>query len=347
MAGIRLKHVERFTDRLGIVRYYFRKGHGKRVALSGDPGSREFMEDYARAASAQPLVRAPRTPPPGTIAELVELYLFSPDFKTGNDETQKKNRSIYERFAQEHGTGRLEAFSKERLDKIIAGKSATPAAANVLLKRIRTLVRYGMSIGKIQHDPTIGVKRYKSGSIHSWTDDEITRFEERWPIGTLERTAFELHLYTGQRRGDVCKMRWDQIKAGSLTGIVQEKTKTTLEIPLHPGLARSLKKAPRHSDWLIGTQAGGQRSKKGYGGLMADAIDAAGLPERCVLHGLRKAAARRLAEAGCTASEIASITGHLTLEEVARYTRAAEQKHLAHAAVGKLKTGLGRGRKPK
>ncbi|WP_442859439.1 tyrosine-type recombinase/integrase [Bosea sp. Tri-49] len=53
---------------------------------------------------------------------------------------------------------------------------------------------------------------------------------------------------------------------------------------------------------------------------MADAIDAAGLPERCVTHGIRKAAARRLAEAGCTAHEIASITGHKSLNEVQRYT---------------------------
>jgi hypothetical protein len=76
---------------------------------------------------------------------------------------------------------------------------------------------------------------------------------------------------------------------------------------------------------------------------MADKIGKAGLPERCVTHGLRKAAARRLAEAGCSANEIASITGHVTLEEVARYTKAAEQKKLARAAIGRLPGGEGRG----
>jgi integrase len=55
-----------------------------------------------------------------------------------------------------------------------------------------------------------------------------------------------------------------------------------------------------------------------------------------VLHGLRKAAARRLAEAGCTEKEIAAVTGHTTLKEVARYTRAADQKLLAAGAVAKL-----------
>jgi len=69
---------------------------------------------------------------------------------------------------------------------------------------------------------------------------------------------------------------------------------------------------------------------------MAERIGKAGLAARCVTHGLRKAAARRLAEAGCSANEIASITGHATLEEVARYTKAAEQKKLAQAAMNRL-----------
>ena len=58
----------------------------------------------------------------------------------------------------------------------------------------------------------------------------------------------------------------------------------------------------------------------------------------CSAHGLRKAAARRLAEAGCTEHEIAAITGHASLREIARYTRAADQRQLATAAMEKSKT---------
>src|SRR5215471_12252669 len=67
--------------------------------------------------------------------------------------------------------------------------------------------------------------------------------------------------------------------------------------------------------------------------MVSDAIRAAGLPPRCVPHGLRKAASRRLAEAGCSASEIMAITGHKTLAEVERCTRAAEQERLARQAI--------------
>jgi hypothetical protein len=51
---------------------------------------------------------------------------------------------------------------------------------------------------------------------------------------------------------------------------------------------------------------------------------------------LRKAAARRLAEAGCTALQIAAITGHRTLKEVSRYTAAADQERLARDAVKRI-----------
>jgi site-specific recombinase XerD len=40
---------------------------------------------------------------------------------------------------------------------------------------------------------------------------------------------------------------------------------------------------------------------------------------------LRKATARRLAEIGCTAHQIAAVTGHASLSEVQRYTKAADR----------------------
>ena len=55
----------------------------------------------------------------------------------------------------------------------------------------------------------------------------------------------------------------------------------------------------------------------------------------CPLHGLRKACARRLAEAGCSALEIMAITGHKTLKEVERYTKAADQERMAERAIAR------------
>jgi integrase len=74
----------------------------------------------------------------------------------------------------------------------------------------------------------------------------------------------------------------------------------------------------------------------GFSQWMRGAIASAGLPLECQPHGLRKAAGRRLAEAGCTAHEIMAVLGHKTLTEAERYTRDADQARLASAAVAKL-----------
>jgi hypothetical protein len=47
---IRLRYVDEFTDRFGMVRRYFRRRHGApRIALPGEPGSAEFRMAYEDA----------------------------------------------------------------------------------------------------------------------------------------------------------------------------------------------------------------------------------------------------------------------------------------------------------
>jgi integrase len=74
-----------------------------------------------------------------------------------------------------------------------------------------------------------------------------------------------------------------------------------------------------------------------YSDWFGKACDAAGLSSACTFHGLRKAAARRLAEAGCTVHEIAAIGGWKSLHEVERYTKAADQMKLARTAMERTK----------
>ncbi len=93
---------------------------------------------------------------------------------------------------------------------------------------------------------------------------------------------------------------------------------------------------PRTPGPLLKAKGNVAFTEKGLTNFMADTIDPTGLPDRCVTHGLRKAAARLLAEAGCTPHQIMAITGHKTLAEVERYTKAAERKRLAMAAMGMM-----------
>ena len=186
-----------------------------------------------------------------------------------------------------------------------------------------------------------GLERYRLGTHHTWTEAEITQFERRWKLGTRERLAFALLLYTGQRGGDVCKMTRADILDGRIR-VSQDKarrgTTNELLIPIHPELAQALKAGPvvgmRH---LITSPKG--RPLKWIGNMIAEAMRGAGLPDRCKAHGLRKAALRRLAEAGATTHEIAAISGHRTLAEIERYTRAANQERMAQSAMARMPQG--------
>ena len=127
-------------------------------------------------------------------------------------------------------------------------------------------------------------------------------------------------------------MTWADIVNDSIR-VAQQKTAAKLTIPIHDALSRVLSTATRNYATTLVTAYGEQFPVKGFGQMISAAIHEAGLPERCKAHGLRKAAARRLAEAGRSASEIAAITAHKTLAEVERYTRAADQERLARQAI--------------
>jgi len=117
--------------------------------------------------------------------------------------------------------------------------------------------------------------------------------------------------------------------------VVQQKTDERLELPILPALVEELSTLQKNSPAFVLTSQGKPFSAAGFGNWFREVCDEANLPH-CSAHGLRKAATRRLAEAGCTNQQIKAITGHHTEAEVARYTRAASQKKLAEHAYTML-----------
>jgi enterobacteria phage integrase len=339
---IRLSYVHAFRDRAGGMRYYFRR-YGKRTPLPGLPGSGEFMNAYSTLLSNRPQDVEPRpTAAPKTFAALAIRYYGSPQYRSLSVSSRTNYRRVNDGFLEEHGHRRIDQMKREHVDVVIGKLASKPGAGIVLLKRLRTLVRYAMALGWTDRDPTAGVKGYKSKEIHTWTEREIEIFETRWPEGTRERLALALLLYTGQRGSDVHRMTWTDIVRGTIR-VAQQKTAAKLTIPIHDTLKRILAIANCDQNTILVTAYGQPFSVKGFGNMVSTAIHEAGLPDRCKPHGLRKAAARRLAEAGCSASEIAAITGHKTLAEVERYTRAADQVRLAQRAIQKqIETASGK-----
>lgn len=335
MARIDLKYVQRFRDRHGKLRHYFRRPGAKRVSLPGLPGSPEFMAAYqtALAVSLPPVGSARHTPK--SIHHLIACYFASAEFAALKPSSQRTFRNQLDRFREKHGDKSSLTVTANHLNAIFSGMSGTPHAAANLRKRLRRVfalaVRLGWRADNPVRDTELG--NFKRGEISPWTEADIETFRERWPSGSRERLALELLLCTGQRRSDVIRMGHQHVAQG-LISVTQTKTGHRLAIPILPDLSKEL---PNNGEMLfLTTKTGKPFTVDGFGNWFRDAARAAGLAGLSP-HGLRKAASRRLAEAGCTEKEIASITGHRTLAEVARYTRDADQARLSQAAAAKLR----------
>lgn len=148
----------------------------------------------------------------------------------------------------------------------------------------------------------------------------------------MERRAYALAVYTGQRKTDLVAMARADRKGGAIR-VVQNKTGEELWIPEHQELAAELRRGVLPHMSLLTTTRGKVFDPVYSGAWFAEAIEEAKLSDDCMLHGLRKTAASKLAEAGCSEKQIAVITGHTTLAMVAKYTKGAEQKKLASAAI--------------
>lgn len=326
-----------YRDRHGKMRIYLNKPGQPKAPLPGPLNSPAFFEAYAKAIAGVKLpAPAPSCAAKNSMAGLIELYLKSPAYRGLAESSRNTYRRQLDKFREDHGTKPVEGFGRKHVMHILGKMVDRPEAANTLLKRLKVLMSFAVDMDMIPHNPLAGLKGFKSDSegFHTWTEDEIAAFEARHPIGSKARLAMTLMLCTGQRRSDAVRMGWQHVKDGMIT-VRQQKTKATLEIPIHPDLQAVLDQTPKKNLTFLLTEYGRPFSANGFGNWMRDRCDEAELGA-CSSHGLRKACARRLAEAGCSNQEIKAITGHETEAEVTRYTKAADQKKLAQHAMGKL-----------
>jgi integrase/recombinase XerD len=146
-------------------------------------------------------------------------------------------------------------------------------------------------------------------------------------------------LYTTCRREDVIRLGPQHIKNGRVQfrqAKNENRNPVDIDIPLFPDLAETFAHTPTHHMTFLVTDLGKPFTLAGFGNKFREWCNEAGLPH-CTSHGLRKATSTRLAERGATAHEIMAITGHRSLQEVERYTRAAQKSQLADSAISKLK----------
>lgn len=207
-----------------------------------------------------------------------------------------------------------------------------PAAANHFAASMATMLSWARDRGWIEHSPADRIKSLPGGHFPTWTEADLAAAMDA-ADPALGR-ALTLAVYTGQRRGDLIAARWSDM-AGGVWRLRQEKTGAVLALPLHPDLAAAIATWPRDAVTVLATERGVPWDRDALTMAVMRLMEGIGR-KGLNLHGLRKLAAVRLAEAGASVHEIAAVTGHVSLAQVALYTRAADQARLARAAVVRL-----------
>ncbi len=351
MVSIRVKYVVEDRDRHGNVRLYYRRKGQPKVRLPGPKGSPEFFEAYHLALDGRFPAKQRDEPSLTTthdrksIRWLCMQYFQTADFQRLDPRTQRVRRGILERFCQNESDGEkpyamlLPRHIRERRDAM----TDRPEAANSLIKALRQLFRYATEYDHLDSNPAREVPFLvsKSQGFHSWTIEEIRKFENTHLVGSMARLTLALALYPGHRRADIVRFGPALVKDGWLV-FTQTKNRNRnpvhMEIPILPELQRIIDATACGTDSFLITSFGKPFTSNGFGNRFRKWCNEAGLPH-CSIHGLRKAAAARLAELGRSEHEIMAITGHKTSKEVIRYTRAASQKLRARNAMKDFEYG--------
>lgn len=345
--------VSSYRDRHGKLRWRYRR-NGFTANLGTECGSDDFMRRYKAAlegrrdTGAVPATsqarRDSQSIPEGmhTLEELIVAWYKSAHYQGLGDSTKRDYRLIAEGLREQYGNQIVEQLDSPTVKRLMEKKANKPEAANKLLRIIRLIYDYARDVlGWVTVNPAREVKKYKPHNrdgFHTWEDNEIKAFNDRWPEGSAADLAMAIMLYTGAARADAVKLGPDNVENGRLRYRRQKMLTRgggVIDIPIHPELDRRLARLTPVPKTFLQTEAGNERTPAGLGGKMREWCDKAGLPN-CTAHGLRKACARRLAEAGATAHEIMAVTGHKTLAEAQRYTEKVQRAGLADKAMEKL-----------
>ena len=338
---IRLRGINRVTKRLadGTLRTYWYAWKGG-PPLCGEPGTPEFMASYNEAISRKVV------PPRGTLLSVLQQYQASEDFRALADSTRRSYVPLITRIEKRFGDFPLSALTDRRSRGIFMGwrdqlaGSAGRRQADYGWTVLARVLSWSFDRGLVAANPCErGGRLYRGGGRAEkiWTAADEAAFLERAPAHL--HLPLLLALWTGQRQGDLLRLPWSGYD-GKHIRLRQWKTGKRVVIPIGEPLKIRLDATPKRSTIMLTNSDGKPWTSDGFRASWGKACKAAGVVG-VTFNDLRGTAVTRLALAGCTEAEIATITGHSL-----RGVRAILDSHylsrdpaLGESAIRKLERG--------
>lgn len=336
LRGINTTH-KRLAD--GSIRtYHYHRGTGKR--LPGKPGSEEFLAAYQAAQIVTPIET-------GNINALIREYTDSLKFKSRRDSTQREYKRMLAQIEKTFGKLPIAALAAPRvIGKFIDYQEEIgadrPREADNRLTVLSAVLAYAKRKGRIGRNPLEGFERLYDGDRSDiiWTEADVLAFMKDAPI-ELQR-AMILAIHTGQRYGDLVRLRWSDYDGAGIS-LKQLKTTKRVWIKCTSALKTMLDTTPKAGPFIL-TRADGrpwhtEKDDKRLGKEWTVHQKDAGLyPDdrtaRLRFNDLRGTAVTLLAEAGATVPMIVTITGH-TMQSATRILEKylARTRRLSEAAI--------------
>jgi len=319
---VRLKNVKRVRAK-GRT-YWYHRITGERLPTDREERAARVLEiNRTMKGTARKIAS-------GSLSDIIAQYKQAPDFRRLGDRARREYSFHLDLLAEKWGPHPVNSIERKHILRLRDKHGETPARANKIVSVLRILLTFAIERDYRRDNPAKEIKKLAMGAGHvSWPDEAIERFLETAP--PMMALALKLGLYTGQREGDVLAMSWHDYD-GERIQVVQSKTGTKLSLPIHSTLKAALDGQDRVSPIILTTETGRPFTGSNFRHHFGKAQRAAGL-SGLTFHGLRYTAAAKLAEAGCSLKEIASITGHKSLAMIEKYTRDADQERLSGAAI--------------
>ncbi|MEL6315186.1 MAG: site-specific integrase [Pseudomonadota bacterium] len=333
---VRLKGINRITKRLAdgsSVTYYYAWKGGPR--LPGRPGEPEFVQAYHSAHAAR--IESPA----GTLQSVLNAYQDSPRFLDLAPRTRRDYVRHIRKIEEEYHDLPIEALA----DRAARGEflswrdklaKSSRRQADYTYSVLALVIAWAFDRGLVPRNPCEKPgKVYRSTRIDKiWTHSDETAFIESAP--THISLAFMLALWTGQRQGDLLRLPWTAYD-GETIRLCQRKTGSRVVIPVGAPLKSVLDCTPKTAVTILATSRKTAWTESGFRASWRKVCQKAGV-DGLTFHDLRGTAVTRLAIAGCSTAEIASITGH-KLSHVAAILDAhylSRDSALSEAAIRKL-----------
>jgi integrase len=324
----------KFTRAKGKLYAYFNTGRRKpngAILWSALPpfGSAKFYESYAAHLGARTkfVQGAPAIP---TISSVSRLYQQSDDWKRKAEGTKKLYSITLAKVEAEFGDFPLEDVTRRRLLDVL---DEVPGAAtrNMFVALVGVLFKFARYRELTTANPAKDIPKFDMGEHEPWPDDLLTAAL----ASDDDRVRLAVHLlyYTGQRIGDVVRLRWSDIRNGLIV-VTPSKTKRfkkTLHIYQHSALEAELARTPKRGLTILAQANGKPYHQETIRGALKDFAGEVSV----VPHGLRKNAVTALIEAGCTPHEVQSVTGQ-SLEMIEHYAKRLNMGRVSEAAILKL-----------